>query len=271
MLDNAYLFLANKKENIDLKIGDSDEEMSTMLDWHPSKVLGTNVYQQPVKLWNLRAGLSACKMCPYGAHPHLAVFWPCPQATVMCVKWKLADKHAARDHLIRHQRRCQQPQDEVRPYMDVYLGAPPMIASFPAGGNLTALVKTMQDSSLDIRPIVDMEAALSIKFRDALNATMASLAENTTSWKNRLFQNSIALYKLTQKTVHQSFNWTEQCTVAFEELKKKLTTPPIQAFPRFDREFLLAIDASDSAIGAVLSQVHDNGTEKVIAYWSRQL
>ena len=39
----------------------------------------------------------------------------------MCVKWKLADKHAARDHLIRHQRRCQQPQDEVRPYMDVYL------------------------------------------------------------------------------------------------------------------------------------------------------
>ena len=76
---------------------------------------------------------------------------------------------------------------------------------------------------------------------------------------------------MTQKTVHQSFNWTEQCTVAFEELKKKLTTPPILAFPRFDREFLLATDASDSAIGAVLSQVHDNGTEKVIAYWSRQL
>ena len=80
-----------------------------------------------------------------------------------------------------------------------------------------------------------------------------------------------ALFKLTQKTVHQSFNWTEQCTVAFEELKKKLTTPPILAFPRFDREFLLATDASYSAIGAVLSQVHDNGTEKVIVYWSRQL
>ena len=31
-----------------------------------------------------------------------------------------------------------------------------MIASFLAGGNLTALVKSMQDSSLDIRPIVDM-------------------------------------------------------------------------------------------------------------------
>ena len=31
--------------------------------------------------------------------------------------------------------------------------APPMIASFLAGGNLTALVKSMQDSLLDIRPI----------------------------------------------------------------------------------------------------------------------
>ena len=50
-----------------------------------------------------------------------------------------------------------------------------------------------------------------------------------------------------------------------------LTTPPVLAFPQFDREFLLATDASDSAIGAVLSQVDDNGTEKVIAYWSRQL
>ena len=55
------------------------------------------------------------------------------------------------------------------------------------------------------------------------------------------------------------------------ELKERLTTPPVLAFPQFDRELLLATDTSDSAIGAVLSQVDDNGTEKVIAYWSRQL
>ena len=28
-----------------------------------------------LKLWDLMAGLSACKMCPYGAHLNLAVFW----------------------------------------------------------------------------------------------------------------------------------------------------------------------------------------------------
>ena len=45
------------------------------------------------------------------------------------------------------------------------------------------------------------------------------------------------------------YDWL--CYTLFHE--KKLTTPPILAFPRFDREFLLATDASDSAIGAVLS------------------
>eukprot|EP00731_Ephydatia_muelleri_P033914 Em0041g27a len=73
------------------------------------------------------------------------------------------------------------------------------------------------------------------------------------------------------KELRQFLGWTAQCTMAFQELKERLTTPPVLAFPQFDREFLLATDASDSAIGAVLSQVDDNGTEKVIAYWSRQL
>eukprot|EP00731_Ephydatia_muelleri_P024410 Em0016g681a len=78
------------------------------------------------------------------------------------------------------------------------------------------------------------------------------------------------LFKLTNKTDNKTFSWTAQCTMAFQELER-LTTPPVLAFPQFDREFLLATDASDSAIGAVLSQVDDNGTEKIIAYWSRQL
>ena len=76
------------------------------------------------------------------------------------------------------------------------------------------------------------------------------------------------LFKLTNKIDLKTFSWTAQCTM---KLKERLTTPPVLAFPQFDRELLLATDTSDSAIGAVLSQVDDNGTEKVIAYWSRQL
>eukprot|EP00731_Ephydatia_muelleri_P006855 Em0003g1103a len=57
---------------------------------------------------------------------------------------------------------------------------------------------------------------------------------------------------------------------AFEELKSRLVSPPILAYPDFKQPFLLHTDASDAAIGAVLSQVQ-GGTERVIAYWSRKL
>src|SRR3989442_2994259 len=66
------------------------------------------------------------------------------------------------------------------------------------------------------------------------------------------------------------FIWTEECEIAFEELKKRLITSPILAMPNDDGEFRLDTDASNYAIGAVLSQVQ-NAEERVIAYASRTL
>ena len=37
------------------------------------------------------------------------------------------------------------------------------------------------------------------------------------------------------------------------------TAPPILAIPDFHRELILDTDASDSVLGAVLSQIHDDG------------
>jgi len=76
------------------------------------------------------------------------------------------------------------------------------------------------------------------------------------------------LHALTKKD--QAFKWTEETQVAFETLRKVLTSPPILAMPDDHGEFVLDTDASDLSIGAVLSQVQD-GTEKVIAYASRSL
>ena len=49
-----------------------------------------------------------------------------------------------------------------------------------------------------------------------------------------------------------------------------LTTSPVLGYPDFTCSFILHSDASNSAIGAVLSQ-NQNGHETVISYWSRQL
>ena len=77
------------------------------------------------------------------------------------------------------------------------------------------------------------------------------------------------LFDLTKKDTR--FIWDEECEISFQELKTRLITAPILAYPRANgSEFILDTDASAYAIGAVLSQVQD-GKERVIAYGSRCL
>ena len=77
------------------------------------------------------------------------------------------------------------------------------------------------------------------------------------------------LHQLLRKN-SKGFHWTEACDSSFNTLKSKLTSPPVLAYPRFTDTFIVATDASDVAVGGVLSQVQD-GHERVLAYWSRQL
>ena len=64
--------------------------------------------------------------------------------------------------------------------------------------------------------------------------------------------------------------WTEQCKQALDELKRRLTTAPVLAYPIASGKFTLDTDASEKGIGAFLSQ-EQNGQEKVVAYFSRNL
>ena len=66
------------------------------------------------------------------------------------------------------------------------------------------------------------------------------------------------------------FVWDGGCEASFRELKRKLTTSPVLALPQPDGRFVLDTDASNFAIGGVLSQVQ-GGLERVIAYGSRSL
>ena len=76
------------------------------------------------------------------------------------------------------------------------------------------------------------------------------------------------LTRLTRKG--KRFKWSDACQEAFENLKEKLITAPVLSYPDRDSVFVLDTDASDTGIGAVLSQIQ-NGEEKVISYASKTL
>jgi hypothetical protein len=76
------------------------------------------------------------------------------------------------------------------------------------------------------------------------------------------------LYDLTKKGV--PFVWGEEHQAAFETLKRALCEAPVLQIPDFGKEFVLATDASDIAISAVLQQ-KVNGGLAPISYYSRVL
>ena len=76
------------------------------------------------------------------------------------------------------------------------------------------------------------------------------------------------LNALTKKGV--KFNWSESCADAFDRLKRALILAPVLAFPDFNEQFLLYVDASSTGIGFSLAQVQ-NGRVVVIAYNGRGL
>lgn len=66
------------------------------------------------------------------------------------------------------------------------------------------------------------------------------------------------------------FRWNETCDVAFNTLKQLLCTAPVLSTPDYTKPFSISCDASDVALGAVLSQDYD-GNERAIAYFSQKL
>lgn len=77
------------------------------------------------------------------------------------------------------------------------------------------------------------------------------------------------LHALTRKGA--TYSWTEACQDAFDELKRRLTTAPILAYPSFDCEFTLETDASIQGVGAVLSQRQNDQKLHPVAFASRAL
>ena len=80
----------------------------------------------------------------------------------------------------------------------------------------------------------------------------------------------LPLTALTRKTGKSPFVWSAAAQEAFETLKRAFTTAPILRHADPSRPFILETDASDFALGAVLSQSGEDGLLHPIAYHSRK-
>jgi transposase InsO family protein len=73
---------------------------------------------------------------------------------------------------------------------------------------------------------------------------------------------------LTKKDIH--FHWTNSCQGAFEALKEKFTTAPILRHFNPEAPTVVETDASDYAIGTIISQMGTDGLLHPVAFDSRK-
>lgn len=74
------------------------------------------------------------------------------------------------------------------------------------------------------------------------------------------------LNRLTRKNIN--FDWSNECEESYQLLKKKLASPPILKYPDFDKQFMITVDASNAACGAVLIQ-NFNGADLSVYFASK--
>ena len=116
-----------------------------------------------------------------------------------------------------------------------------------------------------------------------LSGTFSSLARRNKFVRSLAFQAitessfpsmhplALPLADLTRKIQPNHVVWSQECEAAFQRLKAALCASPILTSPNFQKEFIVQMDASDRGVGAVLSQLDNQGNDKPVAFYSREL
>ena len=69
----------------------------------------------------------------------------------------------------------------------------------------------------------------------------------------------------------KKWDWTERQEKTFKELKEWFTKEPVLAVLDLDKKLRVEVDASDYAMGGVLSMEVENGRWKPVAFLSKSL
>ena len=70
------------------------------------------------------------------------------------------------------------------------------------------------------------------------------------------------------RILRKSFEWTDECQKAFEDLKKYLSSPPLLSPSRPGEELYLYIAVSQAAVNAVLVR-KEEGLQRIVYFISR--
>ena len=72
------------------------------------------------------------------------------------------------------------------------------------------------------------------------------------------------------RTLRKSFEWTDECQMAFENLKEYLSSPPLLNLSKPEEELYLYLAVSQAAVSAALVREED-GSQRPVYFTSRAL
>ena len=71
----------------------------------------------------------------------------------------------------------------------------------------------------------------------------------------------VTLHDLTKK--NKIWNWTNECQTTFDMLKERFSTAPMLSMPDMTKPFILEMDASKWAIGAMLLKKQEDDPDQM--------
>ena len=160
-----------------------------------------------------------------------------------------------------HLNDLQETFDTFRSY-NIKLNPSKCVFGVMAGKFLGFIVsqKGIEANPEKVRAIMELEPPRTVKEMQSLNGKIAAL--------NRFVS------KATDKclpffcTLRKSFEWTDECQKAFEDLKKYLLSPPLLSSSKPGEELYLYIAVSQAAVSAALVR-EEEGSQRPVYFISR--
>ena len=111
-----------------------------------------------------------------------------------------------------------------------------------------------------MRAILELEPPRTVKVVQSLNGKVVALNR----FVSKATEKCLPFFHLLKK----SFEWTDECQKAFEDLKKYLSSPPLLSPSRPGEELYLYIAVSQAVVSTVLVR-EEGGSQRPVYFISR--